>query len=346
MTNLSGAETSPDQIENELSRLWESQKAQNKTRASLFNLVFFTKQNERTSYVQKLMRAVIEKLPSRVLFITHATQGNALITRASVIPAAFAEADFACDLIEIEAAGSATERIPFILLSYLLPDLPIITIWNEEPDPGRPLFDQLLSISERFIFDSGVTKNLQVFFTQLLHASKKLSIADLTWARIENWRQLLSATFHTEERLHALYQTRKFHIFYNSSAKPIYALADLQAFYLKGWLASQLHWKIGDMEILLIPEEQPHLPPGCILSLELITTNQEHFSFGRDLQSPYQINMRFSTLEKCEIPLKHLFAQTESTRSLINEISQSGTSPHFLNFLEFYHALPITSSRE
>lgn len=342
--HFSSIETSPDQIEVELSRLWEAQKAQNKLRASLFNLIFYTKLNERTDYVRTLMQAVVEKLPSRVLFITHTNEGNSLITRAAVIQAASIAPDFACDLIEIDAGGSAQERVPFLLLSYMLPDLPIVTIWSEEPNPGHSLFDQLLSFSDRFIFDSGTTTNPVAFLAHLSSISKNNSIADLTWARIENWRRLLSATFHTDERLQQLYHTHILHIFYNSHGKPVYLRPDLQALYLQGWLTCQLKWNLSQIETRFIPEEQPELPPGCILSIELLTKGNNHFSFGRDLHSPYQINMRFSTLEKCEIPLKHLFAKTESTRALINEIGHQEMSPHFLNFLESYNALPIASS--
>lgn len=329
----------PAQIQSELLRLWDAQKAINKNRASLFNLIFFAKKNARIEYVHSLVHKVIDKFPSRVLFITQTDQGNDLTTRVSVIPGSSPEADFACDLIEIEASGSSLERIPFLLLPHLVPDLPIITIWADEPAPGNPLFEQLIALSGRMIFDSGVAKDLPKFAKALLAVNKKCSIADLTWARFENWRKLLSATFYTPERLEQLYRTNKLHIFYNSESKPVLEKADLQALFLQKWLEAELRWKAGSVEVVLTPESQPQLTPGSILSLDLSTSDNCHFSFGRDLHFPNQICMRFSTLVRCDIPLKYIFPKTETGRALVKEIGHQGTSPHFLHLLESLHAL-------
>lgn len=335
----------PAKIQSELSRLWETQKETKKIRASLFNLIFFTELNERTDYVRTLVHKVIEKFPSRVLFITHKPGEDSLTARVSVIPGAAEDADFACDLIEIETSGNAIQRAFFLLLPHLLPDLPITTVWASEPTPGHPLLDQLSALSQKLIFDSGVTQDLSKFAHSLKQISQKCDIADLSWARIENWRRLLSATFHSPERLSQLNRAKQLHILYNSVSKPVYQRAEFQALYLQGWLASQLGWKRGSVEILLTPEEQPHLSPGSVLSLDLTTSDECHFSFGRDLHFPHQICMRFSTLELCDIPLKYIFSKGEVGRALVKEIGHQGTSPHFLKLLDHLHVLPTTHSR-
>jgi glucose-6-phosphate dehydrogenase assembly protein OpcA len=321
-------------IDAELTRIWESLEKSNKIRASLFNLIFFTKKSEHEKYFRTIAQRFIEKFPSRVIFIT-ANSEDQLRSHVSVVP--IGEEGTACDFIEIDVGEKLLNRVPFVILPHILTDLPIYVIWAEESTEG-PLFDDLKQLANRMIFDSETTSNLSQFAANLL--SLKCDVGDLNWARTENWRKLLASTFYTQERLSALKDCSHIQIVYNGQPT--------QALYLQGWLATQLGWKLKKIEnkgghftiayegqiVTLHPEESKSLPSGIILSVDLQTSSQEHFSFGRDLQVPNQIHMRFSSLEKCDIPLLYLFAKEESGASLVKEICYKGTSKHFLHLLQ------------
>ena len=88
-----------------------------------------------------------------------------------------------------------------------------------------------------------------------------------------------------------------------------------------------------EIDVTLFPETQEALKSGSVLSVDIETKDQDHFSFGRELDLPHHVSMRFSTLERCEMPLKFIFSKDESGASLVKEITHKGTSTHYLNLL-------------
>jgi len=346
----------PSEIQSELSRIWDSLEGTNKMRASLFNLIFFTKKKARAEYIRAISHKVIEKFPSRVIFITEDTESSDayLNTQVSVLPSSSGEFDIACDFIQFDVAGNYLERIPFVILPHILPDLPIYVIWAEDPATPTSLFTQLQKLADRIIFDSECTTNLCEFAKHLINFDTKLhcDIADLNWGRMESWRDLLASTFYSTERLNQLQKSTKIQILYNAQETEFYCHTQIQSIYLQGWLATQLGWKFntmqaekgkmtflyerkgGPVEVTLYPEWYQNIKAGTILSVDLETEDQNHFSFGRNLELPHHVSMRFSTLEKCDMPLKYIFAKDESGQSLVKEICHKGTSKHFLNLVK------------
>lgn len=344
----------PSEIQDELTRIWDSLEGTNKVRASLFNLIFFTKKNPREEYIRNLAEKVIEKFPSRILFISENDQGNYFNTRVSVLSSKEGETDTACDLIEIEVAGTFKERTPFIILPQILPDLPVYVIWGEDPMARTPLFEELKKLAQRIIFDSESISNLPSFAANLIGLEKdcKVEIADLNWGRLQSWRDILATTFYPQERLAMLKKSKTIYIMYNSKAAPFTCYTHIQSIYFQGWLASQLGWDLktaqnnkgawtfeysregGTVTITLHPDKRENCNPGSILSIDLETDDQGHFSFGRDLNEPHHVHIRFSTLDRCDIPLRHILPKEELGHSLVKEISHRGTSTHFLNLLK------------
>ncbi|MCI0382548.1 MAG: glucose-6-phosphate dehydrogenase assembly protein OpcA [Chlamydiae bacterium] len=348
---------SAHEIEGALTRLWESIQGKNKLRASLFNLLFFTEKNLRAKYVLQIAHKIIEKFPSRIIFITKNSDLKEPFLKidVSILSAGKGEQEILCDFIQIEGSTHVIKKIPFVILPHMLPDLPIYLIWAEDPCKNEPLFQELKKFANRFIFDSETADKLSDFAKRLLSIVETAEIADLNWARMKNWRDLLSMTFYTEKRLNELKQTKQLQIFYNALPSEFYSHTLIQSIYLQGWIASQMNWKFIKIEqkegqirfiyrkhgqknltVSLHPEKFQNIPPGSIISVDLTTENENHFSFGRDLNSPHEISMRFSTLEKCEIPLKYLFERAEPGQSLIREISQKGSSIHYVKLLHFF----------
>ncbi|HSX04076.1 MAG TPA: glucose-6-phosphate dehydrogenase assembly protein OpcA [Rhabdochlamydiaceae bacterium] len=342
---------SPLEIQPELTRIWDELQSKNKMRASLFNLIFYTPKSQRTDYIHSIAEKVIERFPSRIIFITadNETKDDFLQTGVSVIPAG--QFDIVCDLIQIDVSQKNKAKVPFLILPHFLTDLPIYVIWADDPSKDDALLNQFEKMADRLIFDSECCKSLPEFAKTLIKISANCAIADLNWARMESWRNLLSSTFYSEERLADLKKTDTIQLFYNKRTTASYCHTPFQSLFLQGWIAGQLDWKLtsvrnsqddyfieyqrpgGKVQVALYPENYDTIQAGAIVSVELITEDQVHFSFGRDLTSPHQISMRFSTLEKCTIPLKYLFAKAESGQSLVKEISHKGTSSHYLKLL-------------
>lgn len=346
----------PGQIESELTRIWESLEGANKTRACLFNLIVYTEKNRRESYFHSVVQKVIEKFPSRVIFITADVEAKEgfLKTSVSVMSAGKGECDVACDLIQIEVSGEQQMRVPFLVLPHILPDLPVYLLWAEDPPHENPVTAQLEKLATRIIFDSESTTNLAQFAKTLLkhQESAHVDIADLNWARMESWRQLLSSSFYSAQALDQLKQAQKIQIKYNAHTTVSFSHTRIQAIYLQAWLACQLNWQLqtirpdkdgliflyrsekGSLEIALLSADYPKLAPGIIISLDM-QTDHEHFSFARDPEVPNHIAINFSSRDKCLLPTQFIFAKAESGQSLVKEICHKGTSSHYLKVLTF-----------
>src|SRR5690348_8539575 len=131
----------PAKIEPELIRIWEGL-AKEKMRACLFNLIVFNRLSDRTDYIRDIVQKVSEKYPCRVLFITQDPQSphSYLKTAVSVV----GNGTIACDYIDIGFAGPEMQRVPFVLLPHIIPDLPVSLLWTEDPSHDHPLFEPLI----------------------------------------------------------------------------------------------------------------------------------------------------------------------------------------------------------
>lgn len=352
---------SPADIQSELNRIWESLETTNVARACLFNLIFYTQKNHRTSYIQRIAQKVVEKFPSRVIFISvdKTSTENLLKTEVSILSSSKGEFDVACDYISIDASGPSSERVPFVALPHILPDLPVYLVWGEDPSKGDPLCYQLEQFANRLIFDSETTDNLPRFAASILEQMEKshCDIADLNWARIESWREMLSMAFYSKDNLDQILRAKKITITYNAQETLFFCHTHIQAIYLQAWLSCQLGWKFqslektsdtfkfsyngdrGPLEILLYTAQHANLPPGLILSVEIITTDDEHFSFQRHLEILHQITFQHSTRDHCNLPSHYIFTKAESGHSLVKEICHRGTSEHFLKVLNLVNKL-------
>ena len=276
-----------------------------------------------------------------------------LKTEVSILSSSKGEFDVACDYIHIEAGGSHDERIPFIVLPHILPDLPVYLLWAEDPCKRDPLCESLGKFAGRFIFDSESAENLPNFASSILEYQAKLhcDIADLNWARIENWRDMLSMAFYSEDKLKLILQAKQIFITFNAQETAFFCHTRIQATYLQAWLACQLGWEfqtlkiaknslhfvyksqLNPIEITLTSEQHAQLPPGLILSVEIQTTENQQFKFTRDLEQMHQITYQHSTLSQCDLPSYYIFTKAESGHSLVKEICHRGTSEHFLKVL-------------
>lgn len=353
----------PADIQDALNKIWESFETTNTTRASLFNLIFFSKKNNRTAYVQKLAQSVIEKFPSRVIFIAVDKKSNEdfLKTEVSILSSSRGEFDVACDYIQIEAGGESESKIPFVVLPHILPDLPVYLIWGDDPSQVDPLFHQLVPFANRLIFDSETTENLSGFSKSLLglHENAQIDIADLNWARLESWRNLLSMVFYSEESLERIQHAQKIDISYNAKESQFFCHTPIQSIYLQTWIACQLNWTFktahrekdhlffsyqsnhSSVEINLSPVLNAKLPPGLILTLDIITQDHHTYSFSRDLEQLHCITLNVHDAKKCEIPAQYILQKAESGHSLVKEITHRGTSKHFLKVLNLLNNTEI-----
>jgi len=344
----------PALIQKQLDKMYLALEGTNISQASLFNLIFYTKSTSRKEYMHAVAKKVIERFPSRIFFVL--SSDTPLEVRVSLLSTTAGEHKVACDFIEFAVPQAEENKIPFFIFPHLIPDLPVYVVWGEDPVKENPLLNTLQQFAHRLIFDSESTSNLSTFATSLLRHQEAFSqcdIADLNWARLESWRNILSSTFYAEDKLELLYTTQEIQICYNAQETPFFCHTRIQALYLQAWLACQLRFELqevkklpnkwifsyktpqGTLPISLSWTNQKDLPPGAIVSLDLWVKDNIHYAFMRRPTTPHQITLVVSTKEHCEVPAHFAFSkEVESGLSLVREICHKGTSEHYLNLLK------------
>jgi len=347
----------PSQIQGKLDELWNTKDGKNKVRASLFNIIFFIKNaSPREEYIRKITSKLVEKFPARIFLISSdpTNSENSLKTAVSVMTTEQGEYSLTCDLIEISATGKGEEQVPFILLPNIIPDLPVFLIWTEDPGAGNALCETLKSFATRIIFDSESAEDLCLFAQSVLKIGQDTNseIADLNWARLESWRDIVATTFSDSDKLETLKQTTHVTITYNSHETPFFCHTKIQSIYLQAWLASCLKWvpdpksraldlkrfvysfKGTPIEVELKEVRNSSLPPGMILSLNLEMTGGFEFLFERNLVELHQVTLKHFTKDSCFLPSQFMISKGESGQSLIKEICHKGTSSHYKSVLQ------------
>lgn len=345
------------EIESQLTQIWEGLEGANKTRACLFNLLFFTKRNARTDYVRKVALNIIEKFPARVIMVIAdpEAKNDFINTKISVLAPNKGEPDVACDWIEMEISENMLERASFTVLPHILPDLPLYLILEDDPTLRNPLLSQVSQFTSRFILDSETAQNLTAFAKASLKIREEsaMDIADLNWARTESWRDILSSIFNAPDRLAQLPKIEKMLITYNAIETAFFCHLRIQALYLQAWFASRLGWRLASafsnskgislnytqngrkISVELQPEKKTTCYPGMVLSLAIQSQDNCYYEFSAPENSPECIRMMSSTPTSCEIPSLFIFPKAEFGQSLVREICHPGTSAHYLDVLKF-----------
>ena len=346
----------PAQIESELLRIWDSLDKTRQMRASLFNLIVFNRLSSRTDYIRNIVQKIIDTFPCRVLFVTHDPDPSKHYLKTAVsVMASTGPSATVCDDIDIGVAGSEWERVPYIILPHLLPDLPVYLLWAEDPSQSHPLFQPLALLSTRIIFDSESADHLIGFSQTLLSLKeqKGRDIADLNWARLDGWRNLLASTFDSKERIADLKDIQELTISYNARETEFFCHLKIQAMYLLALISSRLGWNFQSTEkkenrfcfkfdsaIKATIESSffQDLPPGCILSMKIVTKGQSHYHFIRNPKQSNQVTVQITTHDRCSLPFQFILGKTAMGQSLVREIFLKGTSSFFLETL---HQLQI-----
>lgn len=328
----------PGRIESELMALWE-RLAKEKMRACLFNLIVFNRLSDRTDYIRDIVQKVSEKYPCRVLFISEDPDSNHsyLKTAISVV----GDGKLACDYIDIGFSGKEMEKVPFLILPHIIPDLPVSLLWTEDPSTEHPLFEPLSKLAGRIIFDSEAADSLLAFSqkTLKLHQSG-IDTADLNWARTEGWRDLIASLFHSGERQG---QIKEIKIIYNARETEVFCHVKVQSMYLLAWLASRLNWKFQKFDKSFIFEKQraliesnvwEKLGSGTVISIDLTTEDGHLYHSARNPQQYHHVSIQVSSPERCELPYSYILGKTATGQSLVKEIITQGTSAHYIDMLK------------
>jgi glucose-6-phosphate dehydrogenase assembly protein OpcA len=318
----------------------------------LFNLVFYTDEEQRFRYFQQLFSHIIDKFPCRIVFIQKSNleiQPEKMVQKIDLSQTAQKTGD----QFLIQTTSEQLSQVPFVLLPLLVPDLPIYLIWGQDPISDQKILPQLLRYSTRLVYDTQGCANLQSFCREMMKKNKELTnYMDIDWALISGWRDVIAQIFSVPGRLPILQDCHSVGIYYNHLATPSIKRLAIQAIYFQGWLAAQLKWHFqsiektengtwkihyhshwGEVVVTLHPKESPYLPPSSLSGIEFLTVNHCALSISlHEQQSKASVNL--STPEKCELPFSLPIPNLQRGLALMKEVFYHPSGVQYLNMLK------------
>lgn len=349
-------------ISQELKSLWNAELGEKKIRASLFTLILYAQKTERKPFYDNLIKSVLSKFPCRVIFIVEDIKQDEKYLKTKVSTEAIGKgtSQIYCEIIQVEAAGALVERVPFIILPHILPDLPVYLLWAQDPAAENTVLPHLEPLANRIIFDSESTSDLQHYSQAVLDLIKRFhcAIGDLHWSAISGWRQAFAQVFDNQDSFLSLVQTKTMRITYNQLDRDLHRHPELEACYLQAWIASRVNWKIqtidkmegnirltyhrpmDELVILLIPQEQKTLPQGSILSVEIESAkNKGQYTLKRHPESR-RVFVQYADKERCDLPCHYFLPGHQEGQEIVEEIFYPSGTKHYQDMLEVLSMKP------
>lgn len=329
-------------------------------KACLFNLIIYTHDARRAAYFKDVIRMVTSMFPCRIIFIWGDEKTKEPYLKVSLANQEEAsQGNINCDQIFIEVGKEYLNRVPFIILPYIIADLPIYLLWGQDPTTESDILPRLQKYATRLIFDSECSENLQKFSLSMIEKAEKdpIEITDMNWARISGWKEVLIQTFDTPERIEHLSSSKTIKIIYNNRSSDISLHPETQSIYLQSWLATQLKWKIKKIEkegsnlilyyenmnskeiiVHLQGQVKENLAAEEILEFE--ATDQSNFLYSLGRKGNDQIIVHCNTMDRCELPFTLYLPTIWSGRSFMQEIFYKKTSRQYFRMLNLISQLP------
>lgn len=342
-----------DNVQKELTNLRNHCQKGEQEKACLFNVIIYTHDLQRTAYYKDLAEQVMQQFPCHIIFI----QGNRQQTKNELkinvsIEKRNNSDEISGDQIFIEVSGEDYERIPFLITSYLVPDLPVHLVWGQDIIQEDLLLVRLQQFASRLIIDSDATQDLQQFSQHILVDLNRLNIpiVDMNWTRIEGWREVIAQTFDTSQRLEQLKNAHTLQLTYQLTSDQSSLKPETQAIYLQGWLAICLGWQFQRLEKTeqgLIIHYQSSFSP---VSIHLLSKTDSEYTSGEIVevsvkgideyechlkrQGVDQVEVQSCNQYECKLPLHLVMTTLQSGRNFIQEIFYQQVSEHYFYLLQ------------
>lgn len=366
MTNAIQENIQVADIEKELSALWNNRQTKKQIRASLFNLIIYSPNQQEANTLNEIVHAIVEKFPCRIIFIhgDHRPEQNYM--QVTVSNAIIGHGDFSivCDQINIEVSCSQMHRVPYIILPHVVQDLPIYLLWGQNPLMDNHILPALRAYAEKLIFDSDCG-DFQKFSKPMLGLMDawNISFMDINWARVSGWRSVIAQTFDNDKALHDLQFCNSIKIVYNKKPVPSGQKQKIPSLYLQGWLAAQLGWtyagnRVEDstlvlcyqkedhkIEIFLVGKENNDFFPGSIFSFELEGPKEHSYAILR-MGADDRVVTHICSMEQCEMPFILRLGDLNRGTYFMQEFFYKQAGEHYRNMLRIISEIDIQSLQQ
>ena len=242
-------------IERELTQLWKraSEEAVAEgspvVRACSLNFVIVADGSERTPGLEEIISQVTVDHPGRIMVVSidrrSGTPGiNAWVSARCSLPVPGGK-QVCCEQINLTASGTDSNRVPSIVTSLLVPDIPTIVLWKAPLDAHDVILQRLSRVADRVLIDSSEelhpATSLASWGTFVEEEGSLTAFGDLAWTHLTQWRSVLAQAFQPEEVRQHFSSIESVTIEYSSTSSPMHSGLS-QSFLAVAWLAQALQW--------------------------------------------------------------------------------------------------------
>lgn len=271
------------------------------------------------------------------------------------------EANLRFEVITIGADRRQISHLSSLVMPLLAADLTDFLWWPGGDFAGSPVFEDLLPVVDRLIVDTahlgGEVKSIAAIRRLIADDDHMPIVGDLTWLRLEPWRQLIAQFFDPEDVQQSLDSIDQVTIHY-AETREDGSSGLAAALLVTGWLASRLEWEIIDplerqkrggfwaplrahngdrsreIELRLISDKSPHAS-FSLRSVQIVATGEAPGMFRVERTHSDDIS---TTSETPNIPSvsRMVYSRRPNTQEMIGqELQRFGSDDFYEDAVRF-----------
>jgi glucose-6-phosphate dehydrogenase assembly protein OpcA len=206
-------------------------------RTAVMTLVAVMPSDEQAYAATRALRALGRHHPARIVLLRPDPDQVATLDGRAALFAVEADGhQVHFEEVTLLVGGQAAKHLDSLAEAFTLSDLPI-PVWyvGDIPDPT----DQLLSVATSVIVDSRDAAG-SGRLRALLELARRRTVVDLSWIRLQPWRELLAGLFDPPERRPWLDAVEEVEVTGKIGPRQL----------LGGWLLSQLHLSPSQVQLV------------------------------------------------------------------------------------------------
>lgn len=243
-------------IEREIVQLWKDYSGGDSgsspiTRACSLNFIVLTEDENDVNELGTMAGDVTLEHPARIFLVlanrrTSVPKLDAWISARCSLPVPGGK-QVCCEQINLTANGAEAIKIPSIVTSLLVSDVPSVLLWKARVNAHDSVLQSLANVADRILIDSSEDAApepaLLAWQSFMAANDRHTTFGDLAWTHLVAWRSVIANAFnppHMREQLTAIDAVT---IEYSSTTSPRHSGLS-QSLLLVSWLANKLDWRI------------------------------------------------------------------------------------------------------
>jgi glucose-6-phosphate dehydrogenase assembly protein OpcA len=243
-------------IERELVTLWKDASGGTAdpnsapvVRACSLNFIVVTEDEKEVDELTEMVGEVTLEHPARIFLVAANRRSgtpklDAWISARCSLPVPGGK-QVCCEQINLTASGADANKIPSIVTSLLVSDVPSVLLWKGRVDANDSILQSLAQVVDRILIDSSEDASpetsLLAWCGFIKAHSAHTTFGDLAWTHLTAWRSVVANAFNPSEMRAHLANIASLTIEYSSTSAPRHSGLS-QSLLLASWVTQKLKW--------------------------------------------------------------------------------------------------------